>query len=77
MASPYAVHDPLAGDHAFLFYWLLAHSGYLDSLLFGSANFLSFLLALVISFSYVGFLSSPFWVLSVLRFVRILGFPPL
>ena len=38
VASPYAVPDPLAGGHAFLFYWLLAHSGYLDSLLFDSAK---------------------------------------
>ena len=53
--------------------WLILVN--LDSLLFGSAIFLSFLLALVI-FSYVGFLSSPFRVLSVLRLVRILGFPP-
>ena len=27
VAYPYAVHDPLAGGHAFHFCWLLAHSG--------------------------------------------------
>ena len=55
--------------------WLILMN--LVSLLLGLEIFLSFLLALVISFSYVGFLSYPFRVLSVLRFVRILGFPPL
>ena len=39
VAYLYAVHDPLAGGHAFLSYWLLAHSGELGQFSVWISNF--------------------------------------
>ena len=76
VAYQYAVLDPLAGGHAFLFYWLLAHSGELgqSSVCISNFSIVSSSLSDLLLLCRISLVSLPGSLGPSV--VRILGFPP-